>query len=211
MKGAQALLTIPYPLSPIPFLLELMKRPQRYFFIIMTVMVGVYLLLTRLPPLAAMVLLSVLVIFGLVLVVWGRDLLIARRHSKRRQWSQAIARYERFEKKLLATRWSRLTVALYPSIYSLDGVAIARNNIAQNFIGAEDLDQAVKWLRAALQRDPLYPVPYVNLSIIAAMRHDETLAKRDMTKAVQLGYNPTAAARILRRAIAAAAKEAGWG
>lgn len=181
-----------------------MKRPQRYFFIIMTVMVAVYLLLTRLPPLAAMALLCALVLFAAVIVVWARDYLLARRHSKRREWSKAIARYERFQTKLLAARWPRVSVVLHPGIYSLDGVAIARNHIAQNFIAAEDLDQAVKWLRAALQRDPLYPVPYVNLSVIAAMRRDEANAKREMTKAVQLGFNPTAAERILRRALAAA-------
>jgi tetratricopeptide (TPR) repeat protein len=129
--------------------------------------------------------------------------------TKRRRWEQAIERYERFEKKLLRARWSQLTVVLYLGIYSLDGVAIARNNIGQALMNAGDLDGAVRWLRSALQRDPLYAVPYVNLSVIAAMRKDETTARREMTRAVQLGFNPNSAQRILRRALAAANEQIG--
>lgn len=186
-----------------------MKRPQRYLFIIMTVLVAVYLLLTRLPPAAALGLLIILILYVLVLVIWGRDHLFARRHAKRSEWAKAQERFERFEKKLLRVRWHRLTLVLYPSIYSMDGVAIARNNIAQVLINAGDLDRAVQWLRSALQRDPLYPVPYVNLSLIAAKRRDEAGARRDMTRAVQLGFDPAAAQRLLHRALTEAEKRAG--
>lgn len=181
-----------------------MKRPQRYLFIIMTALVAVYLLLTRLPPTAAMGLLVVLALYVLVLVVWGRDLLFARRNAKRREWAKALQRFERFEKKLVRARWHRLAVVLYPSIYSMDGVAITRNHIAQVLINVGDLDRAVQWLRSALQRDPLYAVPYVNLSLVAARRRDEANARREMTRAVQLGFDPAAAQRILHRALAAA-------
>ncbi len=183
-----------------------MKRPQRYLFIIMTVLLAVYLLLTRLPPTAAMALLCVLVLYVLVLFLWGRDLFFARRHAKRREWDKALLRFERFEKKLLRASWQRLAVVLYPSIYSLDGVAITRNSIAQVLLNAGELDRAVQWLRSALQRDPLYPVPYVNLALIAARRLDDVGAKREMTRAVQLGFDPSAAQRILHRALAAAEK-----
>lgn len=186
-----------------------MKRPQRYLFIIMTVMVAVYLLLTRLPGEAGLALLAALALFALVVSVWGRDHFIARHHAKRRRWTQAVERYERFEKKLLRARWPKLTVMLYLSIYSLDGVAVTRNSIGQILLNAGDLEGAVRWLRAALQRDPLYAVPYVNLSVIAAMRRDENMARREMTRAVQLGFNPNSAQRILRRAIDAANEQSG--
>jgi tetratricopeptide (TPR) repeat protein len=178
-----------------------MKRPQRYLFIIMTVMVAGYLLLTRLPGEASLSLLGILIIFFIVVAILARDWFIARRHAKRNQWAQAITHYQRLEKKLLTARWHRLTVALFPSIYSLDSVAIVRNTIAQCFLQAEDLEQAVSWLRSALQRDPLYAVPYVNLALIAAIRKDETNARREMTRAVQLGFNPLTAQRILHRAL----------
>lgn len=175
----------------------------------MTVMVAVYLLLTRLPGEAGLALLAALALFGLVLSIWGRDFFIARHHAKRRRWTQAVERYERFEKKLLRARWPKLTVVLYLGIYSLDGVAISRNNIGQILLNAGDLDGAVRWLRAALQRDPLYAVPYVNLAVIAAMRRDEATARREMTRALQLGFSPNSAQRILRRALDAANQQSG--
>ncbi len=178
-----------------------MKRPQRYLFTIMTVLVAVYLFLTRLPGIASLVLLGALVLFVIGAVIWGRDLLIARRHSKKKNYQKAQERYERFEKKALRARWSRAAVVLYPNIYSFDGVAVTRNYIAQDLVKQKDFDRAVVWLRAALQHDPLYPVPYVNLSVIAASRGDSNTAKREMTKAVQLGFDPAAANRLLQRAL----------
>jgi hypothetical protein len=44
----------------------------------------------------------------------------------------------------------------------------------------------------------------VNLAIIAATRCDEANARREMSKAVQLGYSRASAQRILHRALAKA-------
>jgi hypothetical protein len=178
-----------------------MKRPQRNLTIIMTVLLAVYLLLTRLPGVAALGLLGALVVFVLGAAVWGRDLLIAHFHSKKKRFAKARERYGRFERKLLGSRWPRLSIVLYPNLYSFDGIALARNCIGQEWVKSEDLDRGVVWLRAALQRDPMYPVPYVNLALIAAKRGDATTARREMTKAVQLGFDPRAAHRMLQRAL----------
>ena len=167
----------------------------------MTVMVGIYLVLIRLPPQISIWLAGSLAAFALTLVLWGRDFLIARRHTRRRQWTQAARRYELFEKKLLAAPWPWLTVPLYLGIYTFDGVAVARNNIAQSLISAGDLDGAERCLRSALLRDPLYAVPYINLGVIAAMRRDKKTAEREMLKAIRLGYSPAEAQRQLRRAL----------
>ena len=181
-----------------------MKRTQRNLFIIMTVMVGIYLVLVRLPPRITLWIAGALVAFGLALVVWGRDFFVARRLTKQRRWSEAVQRYEKFEKKLLAAPWPQLTVVLYLSFYTFDGVAVTRNNIAQCLMNAGDLDGAERQLRSALLRDPLYPVAYVNLGVVAGLRGDKKIAEREMLKAVHLGYNPAGAQRILRRALAQA-------
>jgi len=178
-----------------------MKRPQRHLTIIMTVLLAMYLLLTRLPPAAALALLGALVLYVLATAVWGRDMLIARRHSKKKNYARAVERYERFEKKLISLGWPRVAFVLYPNIYSFDGIAVARNYIGQDLLKAKDLDRAVVWLRAALQHDPFYPVPYVSLAVIAATRGDASTAKREMTKAVQLGFDTTSAQRILQKAL----------
>lgn len=179
-----------------------MKRPQRNLTIIMSVLVAVYLLLTRLPLRAAFALLGVMLLFLLGAAFFGRDLLIARWHSRRKKFDKALQRYERFERALKRSSWNAWAIVLFPNIYSFDGIAVARNHVAQELIKMKDIDRAVVWLRAALQHDPLYPVPYVNLAVVCAMRADAVNAKREMTKAVQLGFNPISAQRILQRALA---------
>ena len=130
--------------------------------------------------------------------------MVGRYYSSRRDWAKALVRYQRFEKRLLKSRWRPLLVPLYLSIYTFDGVAVVRNNIGQTLMNQRELDDAERWLLSALQRDPLYPLPYLNLGVIAAMRQQQDLAEREMRKAVHLGYSPTGAQQLLRRALAAA-------
>jgi len=61
-------------------------------------------------------------------------------------------------------------------------------------------DEAEGSLRSALQRDPLYALPYVHLGTIAALRKQDAVALRHFQKAVDLGYSPQAAEQALRRA-----------
>jgi hypothetical protein len=63
----------------------------------------------------------------------------------------------------------------------------------------------------ALQRDPLYAVPYTNLGTIAAMRNDRSTAQLEFRRAVELGFSPTGAQELLRRALAKANATVGEG
>jgi tetratricopeptide (TPR) repeat protein len=177
------------------------KRTHRNLFIIMASTVVFYSIVTRLPWQAAMALLGAVLLTACALALWARDLFIARYQMRRRRWMAAIARYKTFERRLLYAPWRALSVVFYLGVYTFDGVAIVRNNIAQALIAAGELDQAVKFLRLALQRDPQYAAPYVNLGVIAAMCGDEQSARREMSKAVHLGYPPARAQEILRRAL----------
>ena len=181
-----------------------MKRTQRNFFIIMTVMVVFYLLLTRLPPPVAFGILGASIVVALVLLLWSLDYFIGRRHEKRRRWRKAIARYEKFEMKLVKGRWRQATVLLYFGIYTFDALAIVRNRLAECWIGLDDFDAAGRWLQAALERDLDNPAPYVNLAVIAAIRRDRAVAYRQMSRAVHLGFSPQTALQILHRANARA-------
>jgi tetratricopeptide (TPR) repeat protein len=186
-----------------------MKRTQRNLSIVITAIALAYLILIRLPAVVALGAASVLVAIGILLAILGRDFMRGRYRASRRQWQQALTHYRRFEKKLLKSRISPVFAPLYLSVYSFDGVAIVRNNIGQVLVNLRELDQAEDVLRSALQRDPLYPLPYLHLGVIAAMRHQEDLAQREMRKAVQLGYSPNSAQKLLRSALAAANAGAG--
>ena len=179
-----------------------MKRPQRNLFIIMSVMMALYLIATRLPFAIVTWLLAASLLVIAALGIWGRDFFLGGRCTRQRKWQEAAKRYQRFESKLLAAPWGKLAIVLYFGIYTFDGVALARNHVAQSLINLGDLDGAEQWLRRALQRDPMYAVPYLNLGVVAALRGDQARAAREMGKAVQLGFNPEDAHRLLRRTLA---------
>jgi tetratricopeptide (TPR) repeat protein len=176
---------------------------------ILTALAVIWLVLRALPLIAALCVAAALLVCCLVLVAWGRDFLIGRYRMKRRAWQPALERFQRFEKRLLGNPLSTLLTPLYFGIYSFDGVAIARNNIGVCLMNLDQKDEAVRWLRSALQRDPLYPVPYTNLATIAAMRNDTATTQREIRRAVDLGYNPTGAQLLLRRLLARANESAG--
>jgi len=181
-----------------------MKRPQRNLLIILSACAVLWLMLMRLPAFMSIWVSVALFVFVIGLVSWARDFMIGRYRSSRRQWRRAAESYEKFEQKLLNARWSAALIPIYLSMYTFDGVAVTRNNIAQSLMNLKEFDTAVRWLRSALQRDPLYPIPYVNLGTIAALRGDRETARLEFRRAVELGFSPTGAQELLRRAIAKA-------
>ena len=186
-----------------------MKRPQRNLFIIMSLMVMIYLLATRLPGIVVLYLGAIVLALTLVFMLWSRDFLIGRYRSRQRRWQEAAERYQKFEAKLLEVRWTQWVAVLFLSLYTFDGVAICRNNIAQSLMNLRELDTAEQWLRRALQRDPLYALPYLNLGVVAALRGDKERAVREFGRAVQLGYSPEGAQRLFRQVAARINENAG--
>ena len=186
-----------------------MKRPQRNLLIILSALAVLWLVLMRVPPIVSIWIAVALFVFGIGLLLWARDFMLGRYRTGKRDWRRAAESFSAFEQKLLSARWSIALVPIYLSIYTFDGVAIARNNIAQSLMNLKEYDDAVRWLRSALQRDPLYAVPYLNLGAIAALRGDEAAARLEFRRAVELGYSPTGAQELLRRALAQAHRQMG--
>jgi Tfp pilus assembly protein PilF len=92
---------------------------------------------------------------------------------------------------------------LWLGLYTSDPVALALNNIGACQIGLHELDQALETLGRALQRDPKYAVPHVNLALICRLRNDTARADVHAQTAMRLGYSEAALDQLLRRAIAA--------
>lgn len=178
-----------------------MKRTQRNLFIIMAAMVAFYSIVSRLPGIAALAVLATALIMVAVFAILAREYFASKRLMRRRQWQAAIDKLKKLEQKLLKASWKRASTLLYLNVYTFDGVALVRAQVAQCFMNLEDLDQAVRWLRSALLRDPHFAIPYVNLALIAAQRRDEATARREMSRAVQLGFSPATATQLLRRAL----------
>jgi len=179
-----------------------MKRTQRNLFIIMSVMMVIYLLIVRLPPPIALGVAAAIVCVCLLLAIFAYDYFIARTHIRRRRWREAAERFETFEKKLLAASWRRATVLVFLSIYTFDAIAIVRNEIAQALMNIDEFDAADRWLKGALERDLQFSPAYVNLGAIAAIHRDAVTARKQISRAVHLGYSPEGAQRVLQRALA---------
>jgi tetratricopeptide (TPR) repeat protein len=184
-------------------------RPQRNFLLILSPVAILWPFVRTVPWSAGRWLALAVLLLALVLLVLGRDFLIGRYRMRKRQWHSAIDRFRRFERKLENATLGALLVPLYLSLYTFDGIAVTRNNIALALMNLGQLDEAEGWLRAALRRDPLYAMAYVNLGTIAALRRDEVAARRQFQRAVDLGYSATGAQLLLRKALARANEAAG--
>ena len=178
-----------------------MKLPQRNLFVILSALAVLWLVLLRVPWLATLWLIVALFVFAFGLAFYARDFLVGRFRMRRRDWRKAIESFAKFEKKLGETGLGFVLMPIYLSIYSVDGIAIARNNIGRSLLELKEFNDAERWLRSALQRDPLYALPYTNLGTIAALRADAKTAEREFRRAVELGFNPIAAQTLLRRAL----------
>ena len=181
-----------------------MKRPQKNLFLLLSIIAVIWILLRELPLLVTLAFTALLLLVGVALLTVGRDFIVGRYYARKCDWQRAIERFSRFEQRLLTRRINALLIPLYLDIYSFDGVAIARNNIAHGHMKLGDLNEAVRWSRLALQRDPLYAVPYTNLGAIAAMRKDKSTAQLEFRRAIELGYSVTSAQDLLQQALAKA-------
>lgn len=161
----------------------------------------IWLVLRLIPPLIALWLAGVFLLAGVVLIFFVRHLLMGHYRMHKRDWTRAIERYQRFEKAVLTHRVTVIASALFIGIYTVDAIALTRNRIAQAMVRQGKLDDAEGWLRSALQRDPLYCIPYTQLGTIAALRGQERIARREFQRAVDLGFWPEHAQQLLSRAL----------
>ena len=141
---------------------------------------------------------------ALILMAIAWRFLMGRYRLRKRDWVKAIDHYQRFEKMLLTRRIGAVVAPLFLGVYTHDAVAVTRNQIADALIQQRKLEEAEGWLKSALQRDPFYPVPYIYLGTVAALRGQLSHARQQFRKAVELGYNPARAQETLARLLASA-------
>ncbi len=180
----------------------MLKRPQRNLLMILSSIAVIWLLLRLLPWKVALGVGAALLALTLIVMAIAWRFLLGRLHARKRRWDRAIESYQRFEKMLLTRRIGGFVSPLFLGIYTLDGVAVTRGHIGYALIQQRKVDEAEGWLRSSLQRDPLYPVPYVYLGTIAALRGQANFAREHIRKAVELGYSPARAQQTLAKMLA---------
>ena len=105
----------------------MLTRPTRNILLLIAVVLSVFLVDSN--PLAAK-LLAVLVLVWLLLLSLSRHFLLARFLGSRKRWREAIAHYERFESTARRLRLGSVSLPFFMSIYTYNGIALAKNNMA---------------------------------------------------------------------------------
>jgi hypothetical protein len=147
-------------------------------------------------PLAALVVGAAAVSF-----VSSRDFFAARRALRRRQWVDALVGFQRFEQQLTSPS-RRAASWLATSLYSFDAAAIARNLTGVVHLENGKLELAEAAFLSALQQDPLYAVPHLNLAVVFARRKDTPSMERHLSEAQRLGLRSKRAHAKVRAAAA---------
>jgi tetratricopeptide (TPR) repeat protein len=122
-------------------------------------------------------------------IALGRPWFRARELMRKKDWERAATAMAGCEQQLTTVAWRRTLAALYVGFYSSDGVAVARNNLGAIRLEQDRLDDAKRHFERALERDPGYAMPWANLAVIAARRHDRAESERCRDRARALGFH----------------------
>ncbi len=101
---------------------------------------------------------------------------------------EAIGCFERFIQKLQENPRLAGYVWLGSSLYTRNAEAMAHSNLGAARLYLHRAEEAEACLRRAIELDGQYPVPWVNLAVLAMLRGDTEEAKVDLLEAQSRGY-----------------------
>jgi tetratricopeptide (TPR) repeat protein len=127
-----------------------------------------------------------------------RDLFTGRKLMDARRWSEALPHLESFLDQVRARPGLKKLMWL-GGIYTYDVEAMALNNIGAACLELGQLDAAEAPLRQALAVDASYPIPFVNLAVLASLRGDRDGAAAASAAAKQLGFDGSSIDALIRR------------
>lgn len=96
--------------------------------------------------------------------------------------------------------WRKYALWLSWSMYTPNLEAMLINNIATAYLAQGQNEEAEKNWKAALELDPLYPLPFANLAVVAALRGDVELSQMMLHSASELGYTGEALDKVAHQA-----------
>lgn len=101
---------------------------------------------------------------------------------------EAIGCFERFIQRLRENPRLAGYVWLGSSLYTRSAEAMAQSNLGAARLYLHQVEEAEACLRRAIELDSQYPVPWVNLAVLAMLRGDTEEAKVDLLEAQSRGY-----------------------
>jgi tetratricopeptide (TPR) repeat protein len=150
---------------------------------------------------------AVMILLALVLFVPGRiQGAILREHFRGRRladvgrFDESIRESEAFMERVAREPWRKRAVWLGGVVYSRDIEAMTLNNIGYAALHLGEREKARRSLERALELDPAYPVPHLNLAVLASMDGDADESRRHLEEASRFGYRGTSVDTIARQA-----------
>lgn len=167
-----------------------MTRPARNRLLVVLLVVGIVVLSRRAPD--ELTWASTLFFAPVVvLALWvTAPLQRARSLHKNKQFDEAALAVAEFEKNVSATPWKLRLAGLAVGLYTSSPLAAARNVLGAIRLDQGKLDEAEMHLKASLEHDALYALPWANLAVLANERKDVPGAQAALKKARELGYSP---------------------
>jgi tetratricopeptide (TPR) repeat protein len=175
-------------------------RPKRNLALLIALVLLPFLF--DLQAIAAEILVPAAVIVGLTLSV-GWHFFVGRSCCAKQDWSAAISHFKTFEVRARRLRLGRISVPLFFSLYTFDGVALAKNNLAFCLMNSGELEEARRSCNEALAIDPKYALPHINLGIIAALQGSPDTAASHLQRGFDLGYRDRGVQRQVRQILEA--------
>ena len=127
-----------------------------------------------------------------------RDLFTGSKLMDAHRWSDALSPLESFLAKVRAQPRLKKLV-WFGGIYTHDVEAMALNNIGAVHLELGELEAAEAPLREALAVDASYPIPLVNLAVLASLRGDREGAAAAAAEAKRLGFDGSRIDTLIRQ------------
>ena len=181
-----------------------MKRPQRNLLLFLSLLIIPSISRALDIQLYAFIFSIIAVTLAVLMIFLGKDYFVARFKIKYKNWSSAVESFSKFESFLDKLHALHLKVPFFFSLYTYNGKALTKNNIAFCYMNSGKITEAKRLLAESIELDRLYAIPHVNLAIIAAMEGDADRASSEANIAKELGFRGKGAQLIIRRILVSA-------
>jgi tetratricopeptide (TPR) repeat protein len=135
---------------------------------------------------------------GRILGYFWRNLLRGLRLLKAGDFAASKRFSEQFLEDVHRRPWIRHLIWLGSSTYSRDPKVLALNNLGAAEVRLGAFDDARRHLHQAIALDPLCPLPFYNLGLLARETADTAEAERCFAEAARLGFAHGLSDKIVR-------------
>jgi tetratricopeptide (TPR) repeat protein len=147
-----------------------------------------------------------LVAIAVALLVPGRiggyylkNLFLSRKLIDLSRFDEAVEAGQKFLEDVQRQPWRRHFIYCFFGLYTWDVEAMARNNIGAAHMHLGDIDKAESHFQYVLEKDPDYPLPYMNLAIISCVRGNTTEGDKLRSIAAEKGYSGGPVDRLISK------------